>query len=815
MIRNDIKTAWRSLKNQRFYSLIKIGGFAISTAICLVIVLFVRHELSYDKHYKDSDQIYRLVGTITVDKVVHKGVSMPAPTAPQMKEDFPEITESGRILSNPLFGAGSNQVSTSENPELLSEEGFCFADQSILDMFSFQAIDGSLNAALTKPQSIVITKSKAEKLFKGDAIGKALYLNNDKSKNYTVTAVIDDIPTNSSFYGFDFFITLSGHEPYPGEKSNWLASNYSTYFKVKEGSDLAALEAKLSDSYINDYYKPAVMQAGIALNEELWRTAKMTLQPLEQIHLYSKGIQDNKIENQNRGDIQLVFIFGAIAVFILMIAIINFINLSTANAATRAKEVGVRKTIGSDRQSLVRQFLTESLLYSAISIILALLIASLLLPYFNDIAGKELGFPWGSPAFIPTMLIFGLVIGLLSGIYPALYLSGFKPISVLKGKVNLKSGNSWFRNGLVTFQFTTSMILIIGTFVISQQLEYLLNKDLGFSKEQVVILRGTGTLDGTQKSFKEELKGLSAVSSVSIGEYLPVEIDGVMRNGNAYWVDGKQNEESGIPGQNWVVDADYLSTFSLRLLEGRNFNLAMPTDSAAVIVNQKMVEALGLKNPIGTRIRNFQTLTIIGVVEDFIYESMRDEDVGPLAMTIGGSPGIISVKLRTDDTEQTLAEITRIWNNFSPNQKIQYTFLDDGFATLYSDVQRTRTIVSIFAGFAIFIACLGLFGLAAFVTQQRTKEIGIRKVLGASLSGVIKLLSADFIKLVLVAIVIASPISWWAMNSWLQDFNYRISIQAWVFLLAGGLSILIAFFTIAYHALKIARMNPVKSLKDE
>lgn len=328
-------------------------------------------------------------------------------------------------------------------------------------------------------------------------------------------------------------------------------------------------------------------------------------------------------------------------------------------------------------------------------------------------------------------------------------------------------------------------------------------------------MRGTGTLDGTQKSFKEELKGLSAVSSVSISEYLPVELDGVMRNGNAYWIEGKQNEESGVPGQNWVVDADYLATFGLKLLEGRNFNMAMPTDSAAVIVNQKMVEALGLKNPIGARIRNFQTLTIIGVVEDFIYGSMRDEAVGPLAMTVGGSPGMISVKLKTEDTEQTLAEITRIWNNFSPNQKIQYTFLDDGFATLYSDVQRTRTIVSVFAGFAIFIACLGLFGLAAFVTQQRTKEIGIRKVLGASLSGVIKLLSVDFMKLVVVAIIIASPISWWAMNSWLQDFNYRIGIEAWVFLLAGCLSVLIAFFTIAYHALKIARMKPVNSLKDE
>lgn len=816
MLSNNIKIAWRSLKNQRFFSLIKIGGFAFSMAICLLIVLYIRHELSYDKFYKDSDQIFRVVGMVTRDNIVQKGVSMPAPAGPELKEEFPEIELEGRVLSNPLFGAGSNQISTNENPELLSEEGFCFMDQSILDMFSIKAVNGTTNHALDNPRSLVITQKKAEKLFKGmDPVGKTIFLNNDKSNRYTITAVIEDIPTNSNFYGFDFFMTLSGHEPYPGEKLNWLASNYATYFKVKKGTDISQLENKITKSYIEDHYRPAVVQGGMAVNEEVWKSAKMTLQPLQSIHLHSKGIQENKIESQNRGDIQIIYIFGGIAAFILIIAIINFINLSTANAASRAKEVGVRKTIGSDRKALILQFITESLLFSLISISFALIIAFLLLPSFNNIAAKALVLPWIDWYFIPGLISFGLIIGFISGIYPALYLSGFKPIAVLKGNVILKSGSHWFRNSLVIFQFATSIILIIGTLVINQQVKYILNKDLGFNKEQVLVLRGTGTLEGKQKSLKNELKKISSVTNVSVGDYLPVMIDGVKRNGNAYWIDGKQNEEVGVGSQNWVVDVDYLSTFGIKLIEGRNFNMDMPTDSAAVIVNQSMIRELGIKNPIGTKITNLTSYTIIGVVEDFIFGNMREDAVKPLALSIGGSPSMISVKLKTDDMEQTIADITNVWNSFSPHQKIQYTFLDEGFASLYVDVQRTQIIVSSFAGFAIFIACLGLFGLAAFVTQQRTKEIGIRKVLGASLPGIIKLLSTDFIKLVLIAIVIASPIAWWAMNNWLQDFNYRIDISAWVFVLAASVSILIAFATICYHALKIARINPVNSLKDE
>ena len=815
MLRNNIKNAWRSLNKQRFFSFIKIGGFAFSMSIFLLIMLYIHHEVSYDRFYPNADQTFRVVGMITKDNTILRGLSMPAPVGPVMKEEFPEIELSARLLANPLFGAGSNQLTVANNPELYREDGFCYADQALLELFPTNTIYGALPHALDEPKTVVITKRKAEKLFDGDPVGKSIYLNNDKANAYTIKAVIDDIPSNSSLHGLDFFMTLSGHEPYPGEKTNWLASNYTTYFKVRKGSDVAALQEKITQSYIHDHYKPAMVQAGMVVNEEMWKTAKMTLQPVKDIHLYSKEIRTNKLEGQYGGDIRLIYIFGGIAFFILLIAIFNFINLSTANAAARAKEVGIRKTIGSDRRTLIIQFITEAILYSGISVLLALVVAVFLMPAFNDVSGKSLAFPWLEWYFIPGILVFSLLVGLIAGVYPAVYLSQFKPISVLKGSYGLKTGSNWFRNGLVVFQFATSITLIIGTLVIDQQVRYILQKDLGFDKEQVLVLRGTGTLEGRQRTLKNELKELANVTSVSVGDYLPVMMDGAKRNGNSYWLDGKEKEETGLSGQHWIIDNDYLATFGIELVEGRNFNMDIPSDSAAVVVNQKMVKDLHLANPIGAKITNSMTYTIVGVVEDFIFDNMRSEGVKPLALIIGGSPNMISIKLNTTDMKQSIADITKVWDRFSPNQKIDYTFLDEGFAQLYKDVERTQVIVSTLAGVAVFIACLGLFGLASFVTEQRTKEIGIRKVLGASLSSIIQLLSLGFMKLILIAIVIAVPIGWWGMNNWLQDFNYRINMEVWVFIIAGTTSLLIAFVTVFYHAIRVSRLNPVNSLKEE
>ncbi|TJZ61294.1 FtsX-like permease family protein [Sphingobacterium olei] len=814
MIKNYIKLAWRNLRSQKLFSIIKIGGFAFGISICLLIVLFVKHELSYDKFYPDSDQIYRIVGVANRDNVILKGIAMPAPAGPTLKEEFPAIEAMGRMLSNPLFGAGSNQLSTHENPENFSDNGFTYVDQSFLDIFSPQAIYGSLAHALDKPNTVVITQSTAKKYFKRDPTGKIIYLNNDKDRPYTITAVIADVPSNSHLYGFNFFMTLSGIDFYPGEQQNWIASNYSTYLKLKKGTDIEPLAKQLTKSYIQDHYVPAILQAGMQVNPIL-STAKLVLQPLAEIHLYSSDIQNYKLETQKRGDIKTVWVFSGIAGFILLIAAINFINLSTTNATSRAKEVGIRKTIGSNRRALISQFITESLLYSMISVFAGIAISFLLLPVFNDLADKTLSIPWNEWYFVPAAIAIALIIGLLSGIYPAIYLSGFKPISVLKGKISSRSGTSTFRNGLVVFQFVTSIILIIGTLIVNQQMTFILSKDVGFNKDQVLVLHGTNTLGSQTRTFKSELGSIPSVNNVTISDYLPVMIDGSKRNGNTFWLEGKQIEEAGKGGQFWIVDKDYLQTFGLTLIAGRNFNMDVASDSAAVIVNKKMIVELGLKDPIGARITNGTTYTIIGVVDDFIFGSLREEGLQPLCLAIGGSNSLTSVKISSDNIDLTIKDITAIWDKFSPNQKIQYSFLDEGFAALYNDVRRTQNIFTSFAIIAIFIACLGLFGLAAYTTTQRTKEIGVRKVLGASISAIVKLLSKDFVRLVFVAIVIASPIAWWAMNKWLEDFAYRIDIEWWTFALAGSAAVVVALLTVSWQAIRAALANPVDSLRDE
>jgi putative ABC transport system permease protein len=538
---------------------------------------------------------------------------------------------------------------------------------------------------------------------------------------------------------------------------------------------------------------------------------KMFMQNVKDINLKSYDIHDG----MSHGDIRFVWLFGAVAGFILLIACINFINLSTAKSANRAKEVGLRKVVGSQRSGLINQFLAESLIYSFISFIIALILAALLMPYFNILASKTLTIPWQQWWFMPAVIVAAVIVGLLAGIYPAFYLSSFKPIDVLKGKLATGSKSSFLRNGLVVFQFTTSIILIISTVVIYNQMHYILNKKVGFEKDQVLMIQGTHTLEGEVQNFKNELLKLSAVKGATISDFLPVS--GTKRNGNEFHNEGKEKIEAGVGGQFWDVDADYIKTFGMKIVAGRNFNPTMKTDSDAYIINQTMAKKLNLKNPIGKRISNYgRPKLIIGVVQDFNFESLRDR-LDPLVMHLGNSPSIVSVKIKTDDIKNTLAQINAVWKSFSPNQSIRYSFMDEQFANMYADVQRMGRIFTSFAVLAIIIACLGLFALAAFMAEQRSREIGIRKVLGASIANITRLLSFDFVKLVFIAILIASPIAWWAMNKWLQDFNpsNRISISWWMFVLAGIMAIVIAVCTVSYQSIKAALMNPVKSLKAE
>lgn len=814
MLVNNLKIAWRNITKNKFYSSIKIGGFAFSIAICILIVLYIKHETSYNKFYPTMDRVYRLIVQAPQGNKINRWVSLSAPGAAALKEEIPAIENSGRILPNPQFGAGSNQLSINGLPDSHYDNGFVYIDQSILDMFPSPMLYGQLQHALDKPNTIVLTKSKALKYFKGNPIGQQIYLNNNKSKAFTITGVIDDISSNSTLSGYSFFISLAGEPFYPGEQNKWTSNNYTIYVKLTPQANIDLVEKEINKIYITGHYIPELIKAGRKIGP-IVHQIKISLQNALDIHLHSSDIEDDQVSTLNRGDIRMVWTFASVALFILLIACINFVNLSTANATTRAKEIGIRKTIGSNRKSLISQFMTEALSYSFISLFAGVVIVHLLLPLFNNIAHKAIEIPWFNWYFIPGLIISAIIIGGIAGTYPALYLSGFRPIAALKNKLVSNANPSLLRNGLVIFQFSTSIILIVGALISHQQIQYMLQKDLGFNKDQVIVLRGLNVMNDQLGYLKNELTSIPTVSHVSISDYLPVPIDGTKRNGNAFWLDGKRELNLATQGQFWRVDQDYLPTFEIELAEGRNFNPQIASDSTGIIVNKQMIKELGIKNPIGAKITNGETWTILGVVDDFIFESLKGEGTAPVGLVLGNSPSLLTIKVKPQHMDQTLAAITKVWDQLSPNQKINYSFMDESFEILYQDVERTKNIFTCFAVVAILIASLGLFGLVTYITQQRTKEIGVRKVLGASNMRLLKLLSEDFMKLVFVAIVIATPIAWWAMNHWLEDFNYHIDISWIYFIVAGGCAVLIALATISLQTLKVIHTNPVESLRNE
>jgi putative ABC transport system permease protein len=819
MFKNYFKIAWRNLTKQKMYSSIKIGGFALGIAACLLIALFISDELSYDRHFPDGDRIYRVA--IVYHTLGTSDVCLQAPFSNVMKEDFPEVEQVGRINRQELFGAGSNEIRRSDKNMNTHEEGFAYADQSLLELLNIPIIYGDRAHALDEPNTIVISKRIADKYFPSEnPVGKTFIINNGLpyqvatnfsinvfSKPYRIGGVIN-FPEKSHFQ-YDFLLTLKGVEFWPGEQYGWYANNYHTYVKLRPGTDVSSFEAKLSDIIPNKYIIPQARQFGYDAAKIMGRFS-YKLQPLSDIYLNSEGIQDGL----NHGDIRFVWLFGIIAGFILIIASINFINLATAKSANRAKEVGLRKTVGSNKKNLIGQFLTESVIYSVLSFILGIVLADVLLPYFNMLSTKSLVIPWAAWWwFLPLLTISAVIIGVLAGLYPSFYLSSFNPVSVLKGNLKRGSKNSVLRSGLVIFQFTISIILIISTLIIYRQFGYILNTKLGFDKEQVLLLHGANTMSDQVTSFKNELLKLADVESVSIGDYLP--ISGTKRNGNSFWNEGRSKIDPSVGGQFWQIDHDYINTMGMNIIEGRNFSIDMPTDSKAAIINQTLAKELGLTDPIGKSIMNGnETFTVIGIVEDFNFESLKQE-IGGLCLVLGNSPNILSVKVNTSDMSRTIHSITGVWDGFSPNQPIRYTFLDESFARMYADVQRLGLIFNTFALLAVIVACLGLLALSSFMAAQRTKEIGIRKVMGASISNITFSLSKNFLALVVIANIIAWPVAWYFMNKWLQDFAYHISIGWWIFALAGGLALLIALLTVSIQAIRATLANPVESLRYE
>ncbi|MDX2248404.1 MAG: FtsX-like permease family protein [Bacteroidia bacterium] len=807
MFQNYVLIGWRNLLRNKMYSAIKIGGFTLGITACFLIALYMRDELSYDQFYTNKGNIYRVYNEFKNEEHDEKWLSFPASMAKIMKNDYPEVEKSGRLIPYDFFFAGGNQFRRENQEQNTYEEGFVYADQNLLEILEIPMIYGNQETALAEPNTIVISRNKAEKYFPGqNPVGETIILNEEVSRPFKIGGVMENFPSNSHL-NYDFLLTLTGEEFWEGEQTTWGAWNYNVYVQLVDGTNPLDLEEKL-DAIKETYYVGYLRETGDQTLADVEKYQKFRLQPVPDIYLRSTGMHDIA----KTGDIRFVWLFGVVALFILLLACINFINLSTAKSANRAREVGLRKVLGSYKSHLISQFLTESMLYSLISFVLGIALAGLVLPLFNRLSGKSMIFPWNEWWLIPFILLCAGVIGLLAGIYPSFYLSGFKPIEILKGNLSRGSKSSGIRSTMVVFQFAISIILIIGTFVIYRQMQFILNTKLGYDKEQVVMIQGINTLGAKQISFKSELKRLPEVQNVTISDFLPVE--GTKRDQNPFWKEGKSKEDKSVGVQKWQVDEDYISTMGMKIIDGRDFEEEMSSDSQAIIINQKMAHELGLENPVGVRIQNWQVYTIVGVVEDFHFESLKGE-IRPLCFIKNNYGSIVSVKVKSEDMKSALQSVTAVWDEFAPNQPIRYTFLDESYARMYEDVQQTGRIFTSFAVLAVIIACLGLFALSAFMVEQRRKEISIRKVLGASFNNLFGMLTFNYLKLVLIALVIAAPVGWYLMQEWLNDYEYKISITWDVFFIAGLITVIIAVLTISYESIRAVRKNPAASLRSE
>lgn len=808
MIRNYLRVAVRNIRNNKAYSLINVVGLAVGIASCILIILFVRNELGYDGFNKHADRIYRGVLEAFVNGHSIDMAITPAPFGPVSAADFPQVQAYTRIskLGEPVLRYGK---------EAFSEPRFIGADSTFFDVFTVHFLRGNPKTALSQPNSVVLTESMARKYF-GDSDPMGKILNADHSRNWIVTGVIKDWPKNSHFQ-FDFLASLCTFQY--SRSTYWLSNNYYTYLLLRKGTDAAALQKRMNEEFMKKYIGPQFRTTlGMSADQFLSGGVRWQydLQPLTSIHLYSHL----QYEFEPNGDASYVYVFFAIAVAILLIACVNFVNLSTARSEKRSKEVGIRKTLGSTRAQLLRQFLSESVLMSLLAVVLAIGLVEIFMPVFNDIAQKDMSLNLiGSMATIPLLVLLGIFVGLLAGSYPAFYLSSFRPSQVLKGDSRTKGRRAWLRGGLVVFQFVVSISLFIGTFVIYNQLKYIQNKNLGFDREQVIVIKRTDNLGNRTAQFKQELLSNPRVVSVSSSTAIP----GDQKSDQAYWVEGTSASQARDIRNMWC-DYGFLETYGITLENGRFFSKEHPSDSNAVVVNQEVEKAFGVKNLVGRnlvepgrKVPDIRLDPVIGVVRNFNFQSLH-QSIRPLAIRfipLQYPARFISVRVKPGDYAATIAFLGKTWKQYAGDEAFDYNFLDQDLARLYVSDRRTSRIATIFSVLAIFVASLGLLGLAAFVTEQRTKEIGIRKVLGATVPEVVRLLSSDFVKWVLIANVLAWPIAYFVMRSWLQNFAYRIDIGIGVFVVAGILALVIALLTVSVHAVRAATANPVESLRYE
>jgi len=806
MLRNLIKYSVRSFKRQRSYIIINILGLSIGIACSLLIAIFVLNEASYDKYNEKKDRIYRLVlnGKIGGQEIV--GAFTPSIMGPTMLEEFPEVDDYLRMT-------GSGPTVVEYESRVFTEDNLIQADSSFLNFFTIPVITGDPQNMLNAPHKVVLTESSAKKIFGEESpIDKALKIGSD-TVNYIVTGVIGDIPENSHF---DANIITSFLTNPRSKAPDWMSNSFSTYLLLNPNASASDVEMKITDLLVK-YVGPELQKyMGITIEEFLGQGNRYSyfLQNLADIHLDPSVQQEFKAAS----DPKYLTIFGSVAILIVLIAAVNFMNLSTAQASRRAKEVGIKKVGGSTRGMLVMQFLSESFILSFISLLFALLIVKVSLPYFSNLLGTRLELNLLSYWYtIPAMLLFTVVVALLAGSYPAMFLSSFNPYEVLKGSLSGNMKNGRMRRVLVVFQFAVSILLIVGTVVMYRQINFMLNKDVGFNKEQLIVIERAHVLGPRWKAFKDAAMEIPGVVNIASSTAVP----GRNNNNNGYLIEGRK-DESFLMATNWV-DPDYLDTYGMTLASGRFFSDSHSTDREACLVNESAVREFGLDQPDQTRIirpgdeGRLQTMSIIGVVSNFNHESLRNP-IQPYIFCFKGDDqmwGYLTVKLTASNYTETIGGIEELWKEFTANNPLQYYFVDDDFENMYKQEKQNAQMAVIFSILALFIAALGLFGLTSYTVEQRTKEIGVRKAMGSSVAGIYVVISREVIVLVSVSALLAWPLIWYFAGKWLESFHYRIEM-GFPMLIAGlAVALAIALMTISYRIVRAARVNPAQSLKYE
>ena len=807
MFKNYFKTAYRYINRNKFFSLINIFGLSSGLAVCILISIFVFDEFSYDQFNTKADRIFRLESDIHVNGNGINGTAVPAPMGTQMAKDFPNIETAVRLRQQ-------GYTLVKKGNENIIEHNVVFADPSLFEVFTLPMIAGSPRDALREPNSLVISESDAKKYFNTThVIGKTLFIDNQTL--YKITGVIKDMPQESHFH-FDFIKSMPAEVHNINMNEVWLNPFAVTYVVARPGvstEDVNKMLAAVVAKYVTPQLQQMNQNSPDAASANFFRFYAM---PLTKIHLFSNISH----EFEPNGNIQTVWLFIIVAILILIMACVNFMNLATAFSLRRSVEIGVRKVLGSSRINLIGRFLLESIIISCLATIVAILLAMLLLPYFNELAGKHFSAAiFFSRWMLAGYVVLALLVGLIAGSYPALYLSSFKPASVLKEFFTTGRKSSWLRNSLVIFQFAIANVLIIGTLIMYSQFKYMKEMDLGYNRNQVLTVANTYNLGSHAKSFKDEVDKLPGVLEGTLTGSLP---DRDLGGATAYFKDAAADPAGTFLLNDWTIESNYIPFMGMKMVKGRNFSPDMPGDSTCVLINETAARLLGYSADAVNKAIYFHDsnpeggFKILGIVKDFNASSLH-EKIEPIVFHLGEDIGAVSFRINTKHISSLVSQIKEKYQSMETkdDEPFTYSFLNDDFNNLYKSDERTSKIYVAFTFFAILIACLGLFGLVAYASEQRIKEISIRKVLGASTGKLITLLSKDFLKLIIIAIILACPLAFWGSQKWLQDFAYRTKINTWIFIIAGLLTTAITLLTVLFQSIKVARLNPAKILRNE